>query len=619
MKQLILIFFVFWGFISSSCTSEDRREDSLVDTAQSRSSDGLENREIRPVILGNKKINPYSAVNMNAALDTLKAHPNELSQCLNSPMLVNQIEINSTDLYVRFLPKDSIQYKRLMTDTTLTLFDFPLDYEIEQTGEFYHDPTVPGVYTWLYTKVPKNYIFPEGITYEVIEELFIMENSPYYSEEKMNEDGLKKAPSVAGENMNDLLRTLEAVAFFNAGYKYGNLKSADNQPEGMQKIKLKVKKRFLWHTWYDYEYFPSGTIKVQSNHEMDRYGNTILYSSLTEVPLKGVKVHFWDGFFKWNSDYTDENGNYLSETYYNNDLYYDLYFMGRNGNNSWTMDRVMLWTVCLWVQKLSLGSGRESNDGYSTTIKTSSGGWDASVTNNAFYEYMTLTDREGLTRPPTDLKVALLESGGMCSTPLFQNHTNTYTTAILSGFIAYALASGGSGAPATVTYMAFLNSLPDITISGGRLYDDRITDFYEDIWHELAHASTFERIKEDVGYTKASALWSDFIVTEIGHSDNYGSKGDNNWQQIALYEGWAMYIEKKLPNDCLLKEFICPSNADYPMNYKIMFHRLDSIGCSIVNLERCLSAKTLASYKNKLTEMYPDLSASISKQMQPYE
>ncbi len=40
------------------------------------------------------------------------------------------IEILPTDLYVRFLPKDSIQYTVLLSDTTIMFHDKPLDYEV---------------------------------------------------------------------------------------------------------------------------------------------------------------------------------------------------------------------------------------------------------------------------------------------------------------------------------------------------------------------------------------------------------------------------------------------------------------------------------------------------------
>lgn len=439
---------------------------------------------------------------MLAALDTLKAHPDELENCLKAPALINSIDISVTDYYVRFLPQDSIQFAKLRKDTSLTLFDFPLDYEIIQTGDYYHDPAINGPYTWLYTRVPKDYVFPENIKHEVLDELFIIENSPYYSSEIVDENGPMKSRGVQSHEMNDLLKTLEAISFFNSGYRYGEKKSG--KPDGPRKLKRMVEKKFLWKTWYEYEYYPSGTIKVESYHEIDRNGVSRRYSTLTAVPLKGVKVFLWDGFFKWNSAYTDHTGYYESDIYYNNELYYYLHFSGKNTINSWDLDRITLGGVCLWVQKMSLSDGRESNDTFNTTVKISSEGWDACVTNNAFFEFMTISRLEGLSQPPFHLQVALRESTGAHSAPLFQNHTNTLLDGLHAPFFALHFLTAGSTIIYQGAYLLFQQSLPDILISGGSLNSkktandaDRKTffnSFYSSIWHELTHASHFQSV-----------------------------------------------------------------------------------------------------------------------------
>ena len=61
-----------------------------------------------------------------------------------------------TDLYVRFLPKDSTELAILYDVEKLELFDYPLDYEILVEGDYYHDPSIPERNpTWLYTIVWK--------------------------------------------------------------------------------------------------------------------------------------------------------------------------------------------------------------------------------------------------------------------------------------------------------------------------------------------------------------------------------------------------------------------------------------------------------------------------------
>lgn len=568
------------------------------------------NRPIRPVVLGEKLDNPFSVENMQAALDSLKAHTDQLDGCMKAPSSVNEIEISTTDLYVRFLPQDSMQYRTLMNDSTLTLFDFPLDYKIEQDGDYYKDPTVMGEFTWQYTRVPKGYQPPVGIKYEVISELFLYENSPYYSEETISPDGMMKAKSKYGTDMNDALKTIKAIAFFNTGNKYGE-EAAEGALDGRMKVAKRVKKRFLWRTWYDTEYFPSGTLKVQGYHQMNSNADVSNYSSLTDVPIKGVKIHFWN-WFKWNSVYTNENGYYESNKYYDGDPVHSIYFSGVNGSNAWDLDRVWAWTECMWVQKLSLGE--QSRNEYSTTITTSSGGWDACITNNAFYEYMTVCDKEGLTRPPAHLQVALREMHGASSAPLFQNHQNLYSTAALTLLIG----------PFAGSLVA--SRLPDVLLSGGNLNDYQSSEdvtrrygvnrYYSTVWHELSHTSNFNRVKNEKGFWPASAYWRSLIITEIGHSDNYGKKGDGNWEQIALCEGWASYREWKMPYMYLAfndKEY------DYPASYWQMYDSLYKSGCSLQNLEKCLTAKTIADYRNLLIAFYPELKENITSTIKGYE
>lgn len=184
MKKLFYTFaLVAFTFISCE---KNEIDNNLIKQQQ----DGLiandENRNTRPIILGEKINNPYSLKNMIAALDTLKKHPDQHSSCLKAPSSsLDEIVIEPTDLYVRVLPADSIQYLQLMHDSTLILFDYPLDYQKEQTGDYYKDPSVSGKYTWLYTTVPVGYQSPYGINFEIIEELFIPQHSKYYSEEKL--------------------------------------------------------------------------------------------------------------------------------------------------------------------------------------------------------------------------------------------------------------------------------------------------------------------------------------------------------------------------------------------------------------------------------------------------
>ena len=616
--NVLLLTFVFF-------TSCEKNENELpienIDNTFAENSD-IANHPLRPTILGTKKNNPFSVANMQAALDTLKAHPSEENGCMRAPGSEDDIVITATDLYVRFLPADSAQYKELMADTTLTLFDHPLDYEITQVGDYYFDPTATGGFTWYYTRVPVNYTPNHNAKYEVLSDLFLYENSEYYSEEVDNDSvnavaNVGRAKVAKALNLNDALKTIQTISFFLTGNGAEITKNdaSINSLNGMQRLKKAVKKRFLFWTWTDYEYFPSGYLSVKSYYKMDNGGNTLNYTTLTDVPIKGVQLMFWS-WFTWNTTTTDANGYYESATYYDQDPYYYIVFKGNNGNNYWTFDRVILGAVCLWSQKHAMG--HHSRDGYTTTIAETSGAWDACITSNAFYDFMTICDKNGLARPPMSLKVALRESGGSFSTPLLQNHFNTFGAGVYAGLAAITVAFPPAAVvTAPVAGLAGLISIasPDLIISGGNLdYDvsnysllhTNFKKYVPVIWHELSHASNFQSMKESKGYYPASLFWSSLVETEAASflsTSGYGKKGDSNWQQVALCEGWASFIEWKTSKYYLAfdrKSYL----IDYPDNYYLMYDELVSVGCSLNNIEKSLNVKTFNDYKTNLCNLY---------------
>ena len=161
------------------------------------------------IVLGQKLNNPYSVENMNNTV-----------QGLYGPVDF----FDPTHYYVRFLPQDSLDYNILLSDPNLILFDYPLDYEITQYGDYYHDPSIPeDEITWQYTVVPVNYQFPQ-MQYEILEECYI----PYDDFEPsdlgadMNSiNSNTSINSVSGVNSNTAINIdfeeLERQAFINSG------------------------------------------------------------------------------------------------------------------------------------------------------------------------------------------------------------------------------------------------------------------------------------------------------------------------------------------------------------------------------------------------------------------
>lgn len=116
--------------------------------------------------LGEKLEDPYTVENMQEALTKLY------------PTKAGRGDIKATDLYVRFLPADDAQLKRLQA-LDLYLMDHPMDYRIVREGDYYHDPEVgEEAITWQYAVVPQDFSFPEDIRYELLDECYISEHDP---------------------------------------------------------------------------------------------------------------------------------------------------------------------------------------------------------------------------------------------------------------------------------------------------------------------------------------------------------------------------------------------------------------------------------------------------------
>ena len=114
------------------------------------------------IALGDKLENPYSIRNVSAALASV--YPTRAD-----------VQVSANARYVRFLPKDMEEYS-ILEGLGLDLFDHPLDYQILQDGDYYHDPSIPeGEITWQYAVVPVDFSFPETVRHEVIEDCFIPE------------------------------------------------------------------------------------------------------------------------------------------------------------------------------------------------------------------------------------------------------------------------------------------------------------------------------------------------------------------------------------------------------------------------------------------------------------
>lgn len=372
-----LSFFVALTSMFLACDKDyeldERGNQSIIDT--SYLAENIMDSEPEGItILGKKLDNPYSVSNMRKALSEIQK--NGLSKA------ALDYEISANTLYIRFLPKDTAEMNTLLSDTTIELFDRPMDYEIESEGEYYHDPELPdSVFTWQYTSVPIDYAFP-NIKYEILDTCFVPDDLPEDSDN-----------SLSKSKYYDLSELLEKTAYRITG----NESMLDNS--------LTKAKRGAPHGKFQI-YEPDGKL----------HG------------LYNVKVRVYN-FIRWDHTYTNVYGDYKMDKHYRTKVHYSIVFHTRTG--------IVVWgnLGCLNPAIHSMGWASQK-DAFDRNFYLGSNAWNWGSITNATYHYFDLCKKYGITRPPNDIVFwAWKRKKGNWTgcTPMFQHgHAANATKKILN-------------------------------------------------------------------------------------------------------------------------------------------------------------------------------------------
>lgn len=298
-KGLIAILFLC-VFAFYSCERDELTEEIPTQTFE-QPSDGK-------TVLGKKLENPYSVENMKKALAELKA-----SNKLKSGT-VDEIDINTTHLYIRFIPKNEDELSLLKSDSTLNLYSYPLDYEIKEGGGWYHDPDVPlDQPTYQYAAVEASKELTNEVEYEILEELFI----PY--EDKDDDTQLKsvnldyfdlatledKALEITN-NLNEedsLSKSLKRSKWRPSG-RIMTWDDNFNNSIGVEGVKVRARRWFTTHTGYadsDGYFSCNGRFRRSANYSInwERHDFEIRYTWLYKAEYRGPKQRgAWNITFK---------------------------------------------------------------------------------------------------------------------------------------------------------------------------------------------------------------------------------------------------------------------------------------------------------------------------------
>lgn len=337
MKRCLSVF-VLCAAIVTACSKDGSFLPEAVRVEDSALSHG-------EIILGDQLENPYSTEVVKSALQNL--YPTKAAG-----------DIVSTDYYVRFLPSDDSQLA-LLEDSGLILVDHPVDYTIVRDGDYYHDPSVSSDrITWQYAVVPLDFVFPEGIRYEILQNCYLADHAA-------------PTKSTAGIDWD----AVEREAFRLTGNEA--MISADPVTKASQKVQ------------------PSGRITII---DPDANGGQ-------PVGLSGVKV-VCNVFVNFSSAYTDRDGYYTIPKKFSSDLRYRLMFQNEIG--------FTIGFNAILVPASVSTLGKNPPSGINFTIDSSSDRklFCRSAVNNAAYDFYQRCRVEDLaiTPAPSDICFWLFDS-----------------------------------------------------------------------------------------------------------------------------------------------------------------------------------------------------------------
>ena len=166
-KKLNLLLGVVLLTTVSSCNNEPNLSETV---SQSKNEDWIKE--------GQKLENPYSVKNMKLALKNLKTK--KTTAKTTESAIDDGFEIETSHLYVKFEPKTEAEEAVLKQDSTVVLFDYPLDYEFTEktlASRPQLDSTAVPNY---YTAIAVNSEIASQAQYETLEQLYIPEEDPYF-------------------------------------------------------------------------------------------------------------------------------------------------------------------------------------------------------------------------------------------------------------------------------------------------------------------------------------------------------------------------------------------------------------------------------------------------------
>lgn len=232
------------------------------------------------------KMNPFSVQRMNEAILLLQ------KEGRLDLKLFPDFSVKATHVYLKFKPLNEEEEGMMKSDSTYFVFDYPLhlspdeeDFYLKSRKDLLEDEDgVQIEFPTYYTAVPSDKVLKLPVKFEMIDELYIPEEDPYF--DKVDRDGDLKGPII---DKDGLFENLIYTAYLLAGREQ-ELKDDESNAPLVQSIWLVGKK-----------WTPSGELKI--------WDSTIQ----EHIPLRGAQVLLRQ-VFTIRQGITDSQGKFQTGT-----------------------------------------------------------------------------------------------------------------------------------------------------------------------------------------------------------------------------------------------------------------------------------------------------------------
>ncbi len=546
-----------------SCRKDITPTGNPVESAveQSFSSSDPSRKELRRTILGEKRNNPYTVENMNKAYKNLYGKDGDLK---------------ATHRYIKFKASTPEHFQKL-AKSKLNLYDYPLDYEVIEMGDYYKNDNAPEseVYN-LYTAAAMDSEIPD-VPYEAIENLYL-----YSADEPL----IREAIELVGYNP-DVEGYIVADTEGGGGGGGGG-----NTPEATAPL---VRAADCSCRNGSNQRNPSGCIKVQDT-KFSTAGNCNTY-----MAVRRAKVILKDTWFTEDEVWTNDNGCFSRrDRRYKGKCWMWVKFTNDRGHIRSARSGINALWDWLFVVKDYVGviHGPTFNNievcyDFSTDAgSTAHYFWAAATVNNALHEYYDHAARRGLGTPPSDLDIYTGRNHSYGYTMMADKLTDKgpiVNNLFLGGVVSFQYFSNNKfllpftgiltmpGAILSGTFV--LPFMPDVYIGATPQRSDgttRSTDLIKELaYHEFGHAAHYQNI--------SWGFRNDYWIPNIGYvvaNGGYGARASTNSGKCAVIETWGYHIGATIASEaygtlsssyclqsdgttCLNSGFSSTSNSSY--------------------------------------------------------